>query len=367
MAYSKPVMIPLLNTNEPEASLVAVHVEERQEVKEGDVLFTLETTKSTADVVAERDGYIVEINYQAGASVQAGEVFCHLANTPDWELRKSIDSNVREKEQAVPDGLRITQPALKLARKMNLSLASLPVGPLITESMIKDHLIAVESPAELKVTPTEFNPTAIVVYGGGGHGKSVIELIRAVGGYQIVGVIDDGIDKGEDLLGVPVLGGAEALPELYQKGVRQAANAVGGIGNIKIRVTIFERLAQAGFICPIFVHPTAFVEATAKLSAGSQVFPLAYVGSDAEVGFGCIVNTSAVVSHDCVLGDYANISPGALLAGAVEIGAGCLVGMGVTINVGVMVGDQAKLGNSAVVKTDVPAKRIVRAGAVWPE
>jgi carbonic anhydrase/acetyltransferase-like protein (isoleucine patch superfamily) len=52
------------------------------------------------------------------------------------------------------------------------------------------------------------------------------------------------------------------------------------------------------------------------LSPGVQVFPHAYIGSEARVGFGTIVNTGAIVSHDCVIGDYANISPGAILAGA---------------------------------------------------
>ena len=45
---------------------------------------------------------------------------------------------------------------------------------------------------------------------------------------------------------------------------------------------------------------------------------------EARLGFGVIANTGAVISHDCVLGDYTNISPGALLAGEVHTGAGTL-------------------------------------------
>ena len=63
-----------------------------------------------------------------------------------------------------------------------------------------------------------------------------------------------------------------------------------------------------------------------------QVLPHAYVGSEAVIGFGVIINTGAIVSHDCVLGEYANLSPGAILAGEVQVGSRALVGMGVTIN-----------------------------------
>jgi sugar O-acyltransferase (sialic acid O-acetyltransferase NeuD family) len=212
-----------------------------------------------------------------------------------------------------------------------------------------------------------FDPTAIFVYGGGGHGKSLIDLLRALGGYKIVGVVDDGLQKGESVMGVPVLGGGEAaLPELYARGVRLAVNAVGGIGDITSRIKVFHRLAEVGFACPAVIHPRAVVEPGGDLSPGVQVFPHAYVGSDAKVGFGTIVNTGAIVSHDCKLGDYVNVAPGAMLAGAVQVGAGTLVGMGVTINLNVVVGARVRIGNGATIKADVSDGGIVQAGTIWP-
>ena len=44
------VVVPLLNANEPEARLVAIHVQDGQAVEKGALLFTLETTKAAADV-----------------------------------------------------------------------------------------------------------------------------------------------------------------------------------------------------------------------------------------------------------------------------------------------------------------------------
>lgn len=207
---------------------------------------------------------------------------------------------------------------------------------------------------------------ALVIYGGGGHGKALIDLIRAIGGYDIVGIIDDGLKPGVEVMGVSVLGGAEQLGALTQKGIRQAVNAVGGIGDMSSRIQVFDRLSALGFEYPNLIHPSAWVEPGAGVGAGVQVFPHAYIGSEAQIGLGVIVNTGAVVSHDCVLKDYANIAPGALLAGNVTVGEGVLVGMGVTINLNVAIGPGAKIGNSAVIKADVPQGQVVRAGSVWP-
>jgi sugar O-acyltransferase (sialic acid O-acetyltransferase NeuD family) len=367
MAEATPITIPLLNPNEPEALLAGVHVKEGQKVKAGDVLCTLETTKSASDVVAEADGYVVGLQHKQGESVTAGEIFAYLAESAKWKPPKKETAAKAKKGADLPEGLRITEPALALAQSQKIDLGKLPVGPLVTEETVRAMASVSAAPGDLGAPEAPFDAGAIIVYGGSGHGKACIDLLRALGGYRIVGVVDDGMKKGSSVMGVPVLGGAEALKKLHGEGIRLAVNAVGGIGNIMSRVAVFERLAQAGFHCPAVIHPTAFVEASAQLAAGAQVFPHAYVGSEAKVGYGAIVNTSAVVSHDCTLGDYANVAPGSVLAGNVTVGAATLIGMGVTINLEVTIGAKARIGNGATIKVDVPEGGLVQAGTIWPK
>jgi sugar O-acyltransferase (sialic acid O-acetyltransferase NeuD family) len=361
-----PVFFPLLNPNEPEALLTDLLIQEGQHVSAGDQLCTLETTKSSMELFAEGSGYVVGLGVTKGQQVRAGDRLCYLAETKDWtppaETRPQPDAG----QAAIPDGLRITQPALALARQLSLDLSSLPVGPLVTAGMVKTLQGRSQGEQNLSLPEAPFDPTAILVYGGGGHGKSLIELLRSLSVYQVAGIIDDGIAAGSLILGVPVLGGKDALPGLHARGLRLAVNAVGGIGDISVRIKVFRLLGEAGFACPAVVHPTSFVEASAVLSPGVQVFPHAYIGSEARIDFGCIINTGAIVSHDCRIAEYANISPGAMLAGEVQVGSGTLIGMGVTVNLGVKIGASCRLGNGATVKSDVPPGGIVRAGTVWP-
>jgi acetyltransferase EpsM len=358
MSEPVPVLVPLLNPNEPESRLVAIHAPEGTRVEPGRPLVSLETTKSSVEVVAEAAGFVAGLRASVGDLLRAGDRLCWLAQKSGWTPPR-VESPAAE--APLPEGLRMTAPGLALARATGMALTRLPIGPLITEAQVRDLL----SGAAAGIDPSADH--RLIVYGGGGHGKSVIEAIRAMGTHDVVGIVDDGLAKGTQVLGIPVLGGAEELPELLAQGIRLAANAVGGIGDARSRVSVFHRLIEAGFACPAVVHPTAFVEPSARLSPGVQIMPHAYIGSEAEIGFGAIVNTSAVVSHDCRLGAYANVSPGALLAGGVRLGESALVGMGVTVNLGVAIGNGARVGNSAVVKKDVPPGRIVRAGMVWPE
>lgn len=364
MAEARAVLIPLLNPNEPEARLVALYASEAQRVAKGTTLCLIENTKSAAEVVAEAEGYVVGLRVAPGELLRAGERLCWIAERADWAPPPMEEGGPGPQGERVPEGLRITDPALALARRAGVDLAVLPSGKLVTERDVR-AVLGVEG--GLTRPEGSFNPRALVVYGGGGHGKSVIDLVLALGTYDLVGVIDDGLAIGGDVAGLAILGGRDKLAELSERGVRQAVNAVGGIGDIGSRVRVFETLATAGFVCPTVAHPRSYIEPSAHLGGGVQVFPHGYVGSEASVGFGAIINTGAIVSHDCRVADYANISPGAILAGGVSIGEGVLVGMGVTINLNVTIGAEARIGNSAVIKSDVPAQGVVRAGSVWPE
>jgi sugar O-acyltransferase (sialic acid O-acetyltransferase NeuD family) len=361
------IIIPLVNPNEPEALLAGLHVREGEWVEADALICTLETTKSTAEVYAEVAGYFLGLSSQEGDTVVAGDLLGYLAKNAEWiPPERSEPENTEPHRKGKIANLRITDPALALAESLNIDLSDLPHDILITEKIIRGY-IGNSKEFELLNNNQEFNDKSILIYGGGGHGKSVLELIKSLDTLDVVGFIDDGVNVGDLVLGVPVLGDKEKLIQLHSRGIRQAANAVGGIGNVRIRHTVFRRLIQAGFSFPTLVHPTAFVEPSASLAPGVQVFPLAYIGSEVEVGFGTIVNTGAVVSHECVLGDLVNISPGAILAGGVKVGEGTLIGMGVNINLQVRIGVGARVGNGAIVNADVKDGGVVTAGSSWPK
>ncbi len=352
------VLIPLVNPNERESLVSELRVINGQKVHKGDVLAVFETTKAEVELTAEKDGIVKGLRVQQGDTLPAGDIFCWLVDSLNVDVpAHDMQKPSRDCETSIPQDLRLTKKASEIISRENIPLDDLPRGILITEQVIRD-LSATET--------TAINDRLVIIYGGGGHAKSLIDLIRAEGKYEIAGILDDHLPAGHRIMDISILGGAEQLGPLRRKGVAQAVNAVGGIGSITLRLGVYEKLKNAGYRCVSVIHPRAFVEPTAVLADGCQVFFNAYIGSDVAVGFGSIINTGAIISHDCRLYDYVNISPGAILAGAVTIQKRVLVGMGATINLGVNIGEDARIGNSAVVKADVAEKGIVRAGGIWP-
>ena len=363
-----PVLVPLLNANEPEARLVAIHVKDGQPVEKDGLLFTIETTKAAADVEAPAAGF-VRLLAKEGDTLAVGDPLAVITATageavqPPERSAPALPAQQASAGTPGPDGLRITRPARALAESLGLDLSTLPTDRLVTEAVVRS---LAGRPAAAPLELGEVSENSIIIYGAGGHAKSVMEMVAQAGTFRIIGIVDDNQAlAGSQVLGIPVLGGRELLPELAARGVRLAANGVGGIIDIGVRVRLFELLAASGFTFPSICHPRATLEPSARISAGVQVFANAYVGSDTLLHERCMVNTGAVVSHDCEIGAYTHIAPGALLAGHVHVGERALVGMGVTTIIGLKIGDGARIGNGAVLLADVPAKSIIPAGKVW--
>jgi sugar O-acyltransferase (sialic acid O-acetyltransferase NeuD family) len=195
----------------------------------------------------------------------------------------------------------------------------------------------------------------ILVFGAGGHGRAILELLADLPGYAVAGLVDAAPPQGP-VLGAPVLGDAAALPGLRAAGV---ALAVVAIGNPAARLATAARLEALGFTLPALLHPSAILARSASLGAGAVVMPRAVVGALAAVGRLAIVNTGAILEHDTVLGEAAHAGPGSVLAGGARLGARALLGAGAACRPGAVVGDDAVVGVGAAVTADVAPGAVV--------
>lgn len=367
------ILAPMLSVNEPEAQLVALFVVTGTKVSVGDPLCTLETTKATFEVQAEVEGYIHAVLVAKGQGITAGTVLFEISSEPPTEpaARLAVSSAPAPDGGNRPEGLLITEKAVRLAKELGVALDGLPLGTLVTEAVVRDFsnkaATTVETGGKLiSEVRVPFNANELIILGAGGHANTIIDLVRQASHYHLAGIVANPLPATSEVLGVPVLGGEEVLQSLYDKGIRLMVNGVGAINRNRVRYEVFVRMAERGFAFPRIVHPKAAVEPSAEIAAGVQVFGMAFVGSCVRVGFGAIINTGAIVSHDCKIGDFAHLTPGVLLAGSVEVGTGALIGMGVTTAIGVRIGEWARIGNGARINGDVPPHAIVQAGAIWP-
>ena len=349
------VRVPLVNANEDELNLVEVRVRVGDEVRQGDVLGAVESTKATVDVEAPVAGFVRAILFEEHDRVRVGEVAWVITETAD-------ESFALPKTETREDDVKATAKARALAQSHGIDLGSLGLDRIIRE---KDVLAAVErAAAEAKGgwrrEPLEAEGPKMVVFGAGGHAKVIIDLVRlAMPDVTVVAAVDDGATH-ESVLGVPVVGGAQLLPALRERGVTLGALGIGAVTRNGIRAGLRQKLLDAGLEVPNLVHPKAVLEPSVRMGHGNQIFAGCVIGSDVELGDNTIINSGAVVSHDCVIADHVHITPGAILAGAVRVGEGSVIGMAASVYLGVEIGRGVTVANGVAVLADVPEGQTVR-------
>jgi sugar O-acyltransferase (sialic acid O-acetyltransferase NeuD family) len=193
----------------------------------------------------------------------------------------------------------------------------------------------------------------VVLFGSGGHGRVVADILAAMPGVEVVGFIDDDPSrKGQLVSSLPIFGGADRLAELRKRGV---TGAIVTIGANAVRTSKARELAEAGFELVTAIHPSAVLAPDTIVGGGTVVMAGAVINTGARIGRNVIINTSATVDHDCVVGDGVHISPGANLAGNVDIADETNLGIGCCVIPGIRIGAGSTIGAGAVVVRDVPA------------
>jgi len=199
-----------------------------------------------------------------------------------------------------------------------------------------------------------------VILGGGGHAKVLIDALQMSSAAIPRAVLDaDPSRWGQELLGVPIWGGDDLLPELKGRGIGYFTVGLGSVGDSQPRKRLFE-LGLSYHLKPLSViHPSAVFSRWVKMGEGSQILPGSVVHAGAELGVNVIINSGAVVGHDCVVGDHVHVAAVACLAGAVRVGAGAHIGMGAAVKQGLTIGEGAVVGMGAMVVKDVLPHTVV--------
>ena len=167
----------------------------------------------------------------------------------------------------------------------------------------------------------------IILVGGGGHCKSVIDVIEQEGKYQIIGIVDKYCKPGSSVLGYPVVGNDDDLPKLA-KVHKNDFITIGQIKTAAVRLKIFELTKDAGFNFPNIISPHSYVSKSALIGRGTIVMHDALINANTTVGENCIINSKTLIEHDSFIADFCHISTGTILNGGVRVDFGSFIGSG---------------------------------------
>ena len=171
----------------------------------------------------------------------------------------------------------------------------------------------------------------LVLIGGGGHCKSVLDAALRMGIFQEIVILDPGLHVGSIVMGCNVYGDDDKLDELRDKGFDNAFITVGCVGDTSLRRKLAEKADGYGFIYPCIIDPSAAVSEFAKIEHGVFVGKNTAINAGAQIRKHAIINTGAIIEHDCHIGAFTHIAVGATVCGDCNIDEDVFIGAGATL------------------------------------
>ena len=188
----------------------------------------------------------------------------------------------------------------------------------------------------------------ILLIGGGGHCRSVIDVIEQEGRFEIAGIIDKPERLGSKILDYEVIGSDDELEKLSKK-YQYALITVGQITSPNLRIKLFELAKEAGFILPTIISPRAYVSKHAAIDEGTVIMHDALLNANVTIGKNCIINTKALIEHDSVIEDNCHISTGAIINGGVTVKHNSFIGSGATTRESIIIKENSFIKAGSVV------------------
>lgn len=191
---------------------------------------------------------------------------------------------------------------------------------------------------------------SLILVGGGGHCKSVIDVAESAG-YSILGILDRAEEVGKKVLGYPVIGTDDDMAKFSDKACFLVT--IGQIKTPELRIKLHQMLKESNCQLATIISPTAHISRHAVIEKGTVVMHHAVVNAGARIGKSCIINTFANVEHDVIVGDYCHLSTGSIVNGNAHLSEGIFIGSQSVVNQGICIGNHIVVASLSLVNENL--------------
>ncbi|MDX1664617.1 MAG: biotin/lipoyl-containing protein [Candidatus Promineifilaceae bacterium] len=376
MVDISPVAVPQISPNEELATIVEWAHAEGDEVGKGEVIATLETTKSVFEVSAPANGFLVPL-YERGAEVPVTGTIALVSSNPltrveaeQWlaEAAREAEREPEESGSRIASERNWTYKAQIVAERHGVDLEEVPAGDgRISEEDVLRYVEqqAQPSPADYHDLMDDQYPTGrsrILIIGGGDGAVQVVDVLAHAHRQRAVAIVDDAESlQGKLIRGVPIVGQIDygQIAQMYEEDHFDAA-VISISTLIPLREQIFLELKERGIPFANVIHPSAVIGANVTLGEGNVIMAFCHIGPCATLGNNNFLSVYCSVEHHGTLGNHCSFGPGVVTSSRVHFGDRVRCGTGIFIEPKVTIGADAVIGSGCIIRGDVPEHALLK-------
>lgn len=197
-----------------------------------------------------------------------------------------------------------------------------------------------------------------VIIGAGTYGEVYLAYLQEAG-IDIVGFLDDDPEfEGQEVRGVPVLGGVASLETLKESHGIEAVYCP--LGNNKLRVKFLTYARELGYKTPNYIHPSVIISPNVKIGEGVYILLGTTIMPHTVINDFVMISMGVHLAHHNVLDEGVFLSTGCNFGASIHAHKYAYCGISSTIMTGLHeLGEDCLIGAGAVVIRDVEPKAVM--------
>ena len=356
------VYVEKYNASDDSFFVNEIYIQNGERIGIDDLILSIESSKADIDIESKFSGFFYH-NLKINQEINVGDLFFIIS---DEELDDySIHFNTKSLINETNNGLTISSKAKKIIEKNNID--PILIGKnLIREKDVIDYL-SKNTEKSLDINKKIIKSFGkideekdILIIGGKGGCKMIIDAIESNNKFIIKGIIDNDIKAGKKVLNYKVIGNDSNLEQLYKLGFRNLVLSFSMLNNLKKRSNRIEFYSELGFNFPNIIHKNSIIEPSVNLGIGNVILAGAILGSEVIIGNMNYINTGAIICHESIVKNNNHFAPNSTIAGRVSIGNNNLIGMSVTTFFDLKIGDNNIINNGYNLITDIENDNILK-------
>ena len=355
------VYVEKYNASDDSFQLTEIYFEVGSKVEKNDIIFSIESSKADIDVEATSSGYIY-FKANLNEEIYVGKLFYIIS---EKKLTDHKSYFIEKQEQNNPEGIIISSKANVLMKKENIDpkmigksfIKERDVTDYITSQKTNKDVLVDEILNQLEKVDVKKD---IIIIGGKGGCKMVIDAITSSKLYNIRGIIDNEMKIGEQVMGYNIIGNDSNLIEILKLGFKNIVLSFSLLGNLKLRNEKYKYYLGLGFKFPNIIHKYAILEPSVKLGYGNIILAGSILGSEVSIGNVNYINTGSIICHESKLGNNNHFAPNSVIAGRVKVGNNVLIGMCATTFFDLNIGSNVVINNGVNIVNDIEDNKVIK-------
>lgn len=193
----------------------------------------------------------------------------------------------------------------------------------------------------------------MLIIGAKGFAKEVLEVFHQLNQTVGLAFFDDvNHDIGDFLFDIfPIL---KTEQEVKNHFLKFDNHFTVGIGNPVLRYKLYKKFTELGGVFVSSISPKAEIGSyDISIKQGCNILSGVTISNSNKIGMGCIIYYNSIITHDCIIEDFVEISPSVTILGRCSIGSFTQLGSNAVILPNINIGRNVIIGAGSVVTKNI--------------